>query len=437
MGDGSDFEKLTVKALLRRKLKHRKIKYHDGDVACDTLSSPRSLTALDCQVKARSDTEEDGIIGSPEAGAESKQQSSDGFPPSTKVSIADHKAVSHNLGKRKHMDDDATCKLCGKNFSSMKALYGHMRSHERNWRGLTPPPEGNTLVPIPAANFNSCNIVSSALKWYANANRSRKAKAAANPRIEEESEDPLINAAKNLMFLANGGFSLDSTPARQQQNRNSVPYDLKAMNNEDDLKISTTAQMDVDKTEKSSNQNINSSVIDCNETVDMSSEKPTKKKDDLEVVTELAGDQKQYLCTACNKSFSTHQALGGHTASHNKSKSNAGVEEAKLAQAEGNLIGQSGGSAMKVSEHRCKICGLVFPTGQALGGHMRKHWTGPENIAAPSSSENARKANQPSSSSEKATKANQPSSSSENAPKAERRYLDIDINEPAPPEDAE
>ncbi|XP_038983890.1 zinc finger protein ZAT1-like [Phoenix dactylifera] len=436
MGDGSDFEKLTVKALLRRKLKYRKIKDRDGDVACDALSSGRSLAALNSQVKARSDTEEGGIIGSPEADAASKQQSSDGFPPSTKESVADHKAVSHNLGKRKHMDDDAACRLCGKNFPSMKALYGHMRSHERNWRGLTPPPEVHTLVPIPAADFKSSNIFLPPLKSSVIAKRHRKAKAAANPRTEEELEDPLINAAKNLMFLANGGFSLDSTPARQQQNRNSVPYNSKPMSNEDDLKISTTAQMDADTTGKSSNQNINNSVIDCNGTVDMSSGKPTKKKDDLEIVTELAGDQKQYLCTACNKSFSTHQALGGHTASHNKGKSNAGVEEAKLAQAEGNLIGQSGGSAMKVSEHRCKICSLVFPTGQALGGHMRKHWTGPENVAAPSSSENGKKANQTSSSSENATKATQPSSPSENAPKAEHRYLDIDINEPAPPEDA-
>ena len=24
--------------------------------------------------------------------------------------------------------------------------------------------------------------------------------------------------------------------------------------------------------------------------------------------------------------------------------------------------------------HRCSICGLEFEMGQALGGHMRKHW---------------------------------------------------------------
>ncbi|RVW38978.1 Zinc finger protein ZAT3 [Vitis vinifera] len=37
--------------------------------------------------------------------------------------------------------DDTTCSLCGKNFPSRKSLFGHMRCHpEREWRGIQPPP---------------------------------------------------------------------------------------------------------------------------------------------------------------------------------------------------------------------------------------------------------------------------------------------------------
>jgi hypothetical protein len=34
--------------------------------------------------------------------------------------------------------------------------------------------------------------------------------------------------------------------------------------------------------------------------------------------------------------------------------------------------------AKPVKEHGCRTCGAVFLTGYKLGGHMRKHYTGPK-----------------------------------------------------------
>ncbi|CAL4967734.1 unnamed protein product [Urochloa decumbens] len=130
-----------------------------------------------------------------------------------------------------------------------------------------------------------------------------------------------------------------------------------------------------------------------------------------------------YECKTCNKCFPTFQALGGHRASHKKPRLAAADDEIAsnviTAAAAANVIKQqkppapiaspvpatllrphhqiadaavfpdvttalslnSGGVAMsgaamstaKLRVHECSICGAEFASGQALGGHMRRH----------------------------------------------------------------
>ncbi|KAH9652638.1 C2H2 type zinc finger transcription factor family [Citrus sinensis] len=142
-----------------------------------------------------------------------------------------------------------------------------------------------------------------------------------------------------------------------------------------------------------------------------------------------------YSCLICNKSFDKHQALGGHVASHNKNKNvkesssaSAAAEDSKgedklAAAASDEETGESsrelaaaaaggGGS----SEHKCNICNKIFPTGQALGGHKRCHWTGPAEAL--------------SSSSQVTTSAGEVT---QRAPSPSRRVHDFDLND-TPPE---
>ncbi|CAL4886089.1 unnamed protein product [Urochloa decumbens] len=129
-----------------------------------------------------------------------------------------------------------------------------------------------------------------------------------------------------------------------------------------------------------------------------------------------------YECKTCNKCFPTFQALGGHRASHKKPRLAAADEEIATnvitAAAITNTIKQQkppaptvspapamllrphhqiadaavfpdvttalslnsgvamSGAAMstaKLRVHECSICGAEFASGQALGGHMRRH----------------------------------------------------------------
>ncbi|KAJ1701915.1 hypothetical protein LUZ63_001694 [Rhynchospora breviuscula] len=100
-----------------------------------------------------------------------------------------------------------------------------------------------------------------------------------------------------------------------------------------------------------------------------------------------------YECKTCNKTFPSFQALGGHRASHKKPRLSPTHEEKKPDQVADttlqistanslpipvgvgiSIAGSSSGAATKANKiHECSICGAEFNSGQALGGHMRRH----------------------------------------------------------------
>ncbi|XP_044494848.1 zinc finger protein ZAT9-like [Mangifera indica] len=107
-----------------------------------------------------------------------------------------------------------------------------------------------------------------------------------------------------------------------------------------------------------------------------------------------------FECKACKKVFNSHQALGGHRASHKKVK---GCFAARLDHMDDSLADEDhdvitheeffptkstsnyqfdhgtntplpSTSKRKSKVHECSICHRVFSSGQALGGHKRCHW---------------------------------------------------------------
>ncbi|KAL6503087.1 hypothetical protein OROHE_023716 [Orobanche hederae] len=140
------------------------------------------------------------------------------------------------------------------------------------------------------------------------------------------------------------------------------------------------------------------------------------------LAAEVTAEGNNYKCQTCRRSFPSFQALGGHRASHNKKliykyKPTRAVDESSPFSSHGESTkltlqipsGISGCPQNKtnIRVHGCSMCRAEFSSGQALGGHMRRHRPLP-NAAVGSHGESRDQAKRP------------------------RTILSLDLNLPAP-----
>lgn len=98
---------------------------------------------------------------------------------------------------------------------------------------------------------------------------------------------------------------------------------------------------------------------------------------------QISVQEQLYKCSVCNKCFHSYQALGGHKASHRKLIASASAAAASddnhpSTSTSTTAAGASHSGVLNPSgrAHECNICHKTFPTGQALGGHKRRHYEG-------------------------------------------------------------
>ncbi|XP_071739741.1 uncharacterized protein [Rutidosis leptorrhynchoides] len=266
------------------------------------------------------------------------------------------------------------CENCGKEFLSWKSFLEHRKCSSDDGESLVSSPESEADEDEGYDDENQgaqrdYSGGASASGW-SKRKRSFRAKVSSFNSNCPSSEDEDLALAKCLMDLSNARVdpietdiedSMYASPIREEQPRNPI--------------FSTTFLTTF-----------------------------TRPPPPLDKAKGVATTPKgMFECKACKKVFNSHQALGGHRASHKKVK---GCFAARNDQFDDNIgdddvITQNeyfpspkpissyqfnqgpstapppplvGAARRKSKVHKCSICNRIFASGQALGGHKRCHW---------------------------------------------------------------
>ncbi|XP_021889866.1 zinc finger protein ZAT9-like [Carica papaya] len=284
-----------------------------------------------------------------------------------------------------------SCENCGKEFSSWKSFLEHGKctsdDDEEDDEG-----DDDSLLSSPGSDADDGLIQrrgGGSGNW-SKRKRSFRAKVFGSSHCPSSEEEDLANC---LMMLSNAtvdAFIVEpeescASASKDEIQRNYLPLNFVSNNN------------------TNNNNNDYTTIVTANR---------DKAKG---VVT-----KGMFECKACKKVFNSHQALGGHRASHKKVKgcfaakidhlkdnnnnnnNNNNIDDQdhdvitheeffptksmSTMQFDHGTIGVGATSSKRKSKiHECSICHRVFSSGQALGGHKRCHWITSNSLAETSS----------------------------------------------------
>ena len=320
------------------------------------------------------------------------------------------------------------CKVCKKGFGCGRALGGHMRAHgigdeigdmddddpASDWEGGNVPTSSNKSMYSLRTNPNklkSCRACEHCGKdffsWksFLEHGKCNSDEADVESLVSSPESDTMVDDEDNVNDNKGGcGWSKRKRSLRTKIG-NSYNNDYICPSNEEEdlanclmmLSNAIVDRLDVEP-EESYSKDIEERRNPMNFIAPLSYRIPYENNNKAKGVAKGL-----FECKACKKVFNSHQALGGHRASHKKvkgcfaakldqniddsiieddvitndeffpPKSNSTLQFDQGTSSNPNPIASSS-SKRKFKVHECSICHRSFSSGQALGGHKRCHW---------------------------------------------------------------
>ncbi|XP_020579768.1 zinc finger protein ZAT9-like [Phalaenopsis equestris] len=251
------------------------------------------------------------------------------------------------------------CKVCGKEFPSWKALFGHMRCHSDK---------------ICRRSFEADEEKEDHEEGEVSWKQWSKMSPAASSVTEYEQE--LEDVAVSLMLLSrdiSGCWSIAAESSDKQSEVMEEEVPIKRSGEFEDLDWEYTG-------EASGKPKILTSAEFGKKRARIDEKGKHLSAREAKLGKEETKLESRYQCEDCNRSFPSYQALGGHRASHKRIRGccfpnpNADSDYKIETFAEHMTVSEIEDSHSKKNRiHECSICGKIFGSGQALGGHKRSH----------------------------------------------------------------
>lgn len=275
------------------------------------------------------------------------------------------------------MEKQRICKICDKRFANGKAMGGHMRSHlaklpippkpQQHQQENSPFTTDSTQPPPSPLDFHHRNNNNS-MQSYRSLNQQElsdvmEANSDRESDTDSQPKNPTRRRSKRRRKTLVPPVLLEQHETLSSVSDSAFPEEDVAMCllmlsrdkwSSAKGKEKVPQQQKVDETEVIYDDN------DVEEDEDDYAPCKIRKRTQY---------QTKFRCETCKKDFQSYQALGGHRASHKKTKNDHQFnedEDEDLEEEEGNFVVDQ-----RVFE--CPFCNKVFESGQALGGHKKVH----------------------------------------------------------------
>uniref|UniRef100_A0A0E0D2J5 C2H2-type domain-containing protein n=1 Tax=Oryza meridionalis TaxID=40149 RepID=A0A0E0D2J5_9ORYZ len=259
------------------------------------------------------------------------------------------------------------CTICRRSFATGQALGGHKRCHYWDGTSVSVSVSASAsavrnfdlnLMPLPEST------AAAGIKRWAE---------------EEEVQSPLPVKKLRILYVAfvNGQikhkrFTLEKTIQRPRRN-------LMCNMQYDNRKLSVHAHHTKMVTNMTHDDYVSLCLMALAQ-AGVGGQWPAQKQQ-IDMAPPAPERELRFRCSVCGKAFPSHQALGGHKASHRKPPTAAlpmhVIDAPPPPSAEETASSTTTTTTSGGGRHRCSVCHRTFATGQALGGHKRCHyWDG-------------------------------------------------------------